>query len=85
MNEERSEFFNATENLRQDLYVKQLELRGELAKENQAPKQATNIQNDISKLQAQLDQKRIDHMVEMRNINPNAGRGFMGRRRNGLR
>jgi len=78
MNKERSEFFNATENLRQDLYAKQLELRGELAKENPDPKQATNIQNDISKLQAQLDQKRIDHMVETRRINPNAGRGFMG-------
>ncbi|MBU0988553.1 MAG: hypothetical protein KKH68_14980 [Proteobacteria bacterium] len=42
-------------------------------------KTASSLQNDISKLQAQLDQKRIDHMVEMRKINPNAGRGFMGR------
>jgi zinc resistance-associated protein len=79
LNKERSEFFKATENLRQDLYAKQLELRSELAKENPDPKRATNIQNDISKLQAQLDQKRIDHMVEMRKINPNVGRGFMGR------
>ena len=79
MNAQRNTFFKATENLRQDIYAKQLELRSELAKENPDPKRATNIQNDISKLQAQLDQKRIDHMVEMRNINPSAGRGFMGR------
>jgi zinc resistance-associated protein len=79
MNKERSEFFKATENLRQDLYPKQLELRSELAKENPDSKRASSLQNDISKLQAHLDQKRIDHMIEMRKINPNAGRGFMGR------
>ena len=79
MNSQRNKFFKATEDLRQDLYAKQLELRSELAKENPDPKRASNIQNDISKLQAQLDQKRIDHMVEMRKINPNTGRGFMGR------
>ncbi len=79
MNKERSEFFKATENLRQDLYAKQLELRSELAKENPDSKRASSLQNDISKLQARLDQKRIDHMVEMRKINPNTGRGFMGR------
>jgi hypothetical protein len=79
MNSQRNTFFKATEDLRQDLYAKQLELRSELAKENPDPKRASNIQNDISKLQAQLDQKRIDHMVEMRKINPNTGRGFMGR------
>jgi len=76
---QRNKFFKATEDLRQDFYTKQLELRSELAKENPDSKRATNIQNDISKLQAQLDQKRIDHMVEMRKINPNTGRGFMGR------
>jgi zinc resistance-associated protein len=79
MNSQRNTFFEATEDLRQDLYAKQLELRSELAKENPDPKRASNIQNDMSKLQAQLDQKRIDHMVEMRKINPNTGRGFMGR------
>jgi len=78
MNSQRNKFFKATEDLRQDLYAKQLELRSELAKENPVPKRASNIQNDISKLQAQLDQKRIDHMVDMRRINPNAGRGFIG-------
>jgi len=79
MNSQRNKFLNATEDLRQDLYAKQLELRSELAKENPDSKIALNLQNDISKLQAQLDQKRIDHMVEMRKINPDTGRGFMGR------
>lgn len=78
MNSRRNKFFKATENLRQDLYAKQLELRSELAKKNPDSSRASSLQNDISKLQAQLDQKRIDHMVEMRKINPNAGRGFLG-------
>ena len=79
INTQRNTFFKETENLRQDLYAKQLELRSELAKENPDSKKALNLQGDISKLQARMDQKRIDHRVEMRNINPNAGRGFMGR------
>jgi len=79
MNTQRNTFFKATEDLRQDIYSKQLELRSELAKKNPDPKKAVNLQGDISKLQAQLDQKQIDHMVEMRKINPNTGRGFMGR------
>jgi len=61
INKERSEFFKATENLRQDLYAKQLELRSEFAKKNPGLKRASSLQNDISKLQAQLDQKRIYH------------------------
>ena len=77
---QRNKFFKATENLREDIYSKQLELRSELTKKNPDSKKAVNLQGDISKLQAQLDQKRIDHMVEMRKINPNAGRGFMGYR-----
>jgi zinc resistance-associated protein len=79
MNNERSEFFKSTENLRQDLYAKQLELRSELVKENPDSKRASSLQNDISKLQARSDQKRIDHMIEMKKNDPNAGRGFMGR------
>jgi serine/threonine protein kinase len=79
MNSQRNKFFKATEDLRQDLYAKQLELRSELAKKNSDPERASSLQNDISKLQAKLDQKRIDHMVEMRKINPNTGSRFMGR------
>ena len=79
MNKERSEFLKATENLRQDLYAKQLELRSEFAKENPDSKKASSLQNDISKLQSQLDQKRIDQMIEMKKINPDAGREYMTR------
>lgn len=76
---ERNTFFRATENLRQELYAKELELETELYKENPDTQKAAKLQKEISNLEAKLDQKRIDHMVKTRKINPNAGRGFMGR------
>ena len=79
MEKERKTFFKATENLRQDLYVKELELKTELYKENPDTRKAAKLQKEISNLEAKLDQERIDHLIKMRKINPNAGRGFMGR------
>ena len=77
--EARQSFFEETESLRQSLYVKELELRSEFAKEKPDAKKASEIQKEISGLEAQLSQKRIDHMIKMREINPGVGRGFMGR------
>jgi len=79
MENERKTFFKATEDLRQDLYAKELELKTELYKENPDTQKAAKLQKEISNLEANLDQKRIDHMVKMRKINPNADRSFMGR------
>jgi hypothetical protein len=80
LEKERQAFFNETESIRQDLYAKDLELRSELAKETPDAKKAARLQTEISKLESQLDQKRVDHMIKMRKLNPNAGRGrgFMG-------
>jgi len=75
---ERNAFFKATENLRQDLYAKELELKSELDKQNPDTQRAAKLQKEISNLEAKLDQERIDHLIKMRKINPDAGRGFMG-------
>lgn len=77
LEEERSAFFKATESIRQDLYSRQLELKSELYKENPDTARAGALQKEISKLESELDQKRIDHMINVRKLNPNAGRGFM--------
>ena len=77
LDEERSAFFKATEGIRQDLYSKQLELRSELYKENPDTTKAGALQKEISELESELDQKRIDHMIKVRKLSPNAGRGFM--------
>jgi Spy/CpxP family protein refolding chaperone len=84
--QERRAFIKDTDDLRQSLYTKELALRSELAKTDADAQKAAAIQKDISKLEAELDQKRLDHIVKMKEVNPEAGRGFMmgGRGRGGM-
>ncbi|UCE56552.1 MAG: hypothetical protein JSV31_14225 [Desulfobacterales bacterium] len=49
-----------------------------MRKDNPDTEKATELHKKISDLEAKLDQKHIDHLIKMRKINPNAGRGFMG-------
>jgi zinc resistance-associated protein len=77
LEEERSAFLKATDSVRQNLYSKELELRSELYKENPDVAKAEALQKEISKIESELDQKRIGHMIQIRKLNPNAGRGFM--------
>jgi len=78
MEEQREAFFKSTQDLRQNIYQKQLSLESEFAKKNPDAKVAANIQKEISDLRAQLDQKQIKYMIEMKKINPDLGTGFMG-------
>ena len=84
--EERRAFLKSTDELRRNLYAKELELRSEFVKENADIQKAASIQKDISKFEAALDQIRLEHIVKMKAVNPNAGRGFMmgGRGRGGV-
>ena len=75
--QKRNAFFNETEEIRTGLIEKERELQNELAKDEPDVAQASRLQKEISDLQSQFDQKRIENMVEMRKLNPNAGRGFM--------
>jgi len=75
----REAFFKETQDLRANLFEKERELQNELAKEEPDVTTASELQKELSQLQSQLDQKRIDHMIEMRKLNPNAGRGFMSK------
>ena len=77
LDEERSAFLKATESTRQNLYAKELELRSELYKENPDAARTRALQKEISELESVLDQKRIDHMIKMRQLSPNGSRGFM--------
>jgi Spy/CpxP family protein refolding chaperone len=79
LEKERKSFHKATQDLRRDIYTKELELKSELSKENPDKQKASKLQKEISELEAKIDQKRIDHLIEMKKINPNAGRMFMGR------
>jgi Spy/CpxP family protein refolding chaperone len=72
----REAFFNETRDIRISLFEKERELQNELVKDEPDVAQASRLQKEISDLQSQFDQKRIEHMVEMRKLNPNAGRGY---------
>lgn len=78
MDEQREAFFKSTEDLRQNIYQKSLALESEFAKKNPDAKNAANLQKEISDLRAQIDQKRVAHMIEMKKINPGLGSGYMG-------
>lgn len=78
LDQQRSEFFKSTENIRQKLYEKELALRSELAKENPDTSKASSLQNEISKLQSDLDQKRLDYEIQARKSVPNYDRGGRG-------
>ena len=77
MKAERQTFFDATKAARQELYAKRLELRAEMAQSEPDLEKASALQKTVSELQGDLDQKRLGHIMAMRKINPDAGRGFM--------
>jgi len=89
LNEERNAFSKATQDLRQNIYQKRLELNSELAKKNPDPKKAGALQKELSGLKGQFDQKRTEHRIRMNKINSgfgqmgpgfgHKGRGFHGR------
>ena len=77
LQKERNAFLEQTRELRENLYQKQLELRAELAKQNPDPKKAAELQKEVSGLDSQLDQKRLDQQLKMKKENPKFfGRGF---------
>ena len=70
---QRQAFLKDTEGLRQNLYSKELELKSEMVKPEPDQERASAVQKEISKLRAELDQKHIIHMIQMKKINPNVG------------
>jgi Spy/CpxP family protein refolding chaperone len=77
----REKFFDETRTLRRELDEKGFELRQELNRENPDAKKAAELQKQLSKLQADFDQKAVQHRLEMRKLLPEAfqGRGYYGR------
>ena len=71
---ERQAFFAETQDLRQDIRQKRLELQSELAKKNPDAQKAVGLHKDISKLAAEFAQKRLAFFLKMKKINPNFGR-----------
>jgi zinc resistance-associated protein len=73
---QQEKFYNDTKELRDSLYSKEGDLRAELAKDKPDTVKAAKLQKEISGLQAQFDQKRVAHLIEMKKVNPNIGSGY---------
>lgn len=80
LEEKRNAFFDATNTLRQEIRSKRLALKSEMAKSEPDAATAAKLQQEFAKLKAELGQKRIEHLIEMKKIDPNIGMGFAGRR-----
>jgi hypothetical protein len=78
MQAEHKAFFEATREIRQQIYQKRLELGSELAKKDTDPEKAIGLQKEISELKSQMGLKRLDHILKLKKINPDVGRGLMG-------
>ena len=78
LNKERQAFFEDTRELRENRYQKELALRSEMAKKDPDVKIAVGLQKEISELEGQLDQKRIEQRIKMKKENPDlfTGRGY---------
>ena len=66
--EENASFMKERDGLRQSLYQKNLELRAELSKTNVDAAKVSNIQKEISSIEAGLDQKRLDHRLKWNKV-----------------
>lgn len=79
LDDQMQTFYKDTESIRRKIYEKELALRSELAKENPDAKKASDLQKDLSRLETDFNQKRIEHLLALRKDNPDFNRGFMGR------
>jgi zinc resistance-associated protein len=79
LQKERSTFLENTRELRDKHYQKELELRAELAKQNPDAKKAAELQKEVSALESELDQKRLEQGLKMKKEHPQIySRGFGG-------
>lgn len=78
LDQQRRDFFRATENARQQLYEKNLALQSELAKVDPDTAKASRLQSEISKLRSDLDQKRLEYDIQARKSAPNYNSGYRG-------
>lgn len=89
--EMRQAFRESTRPLRENLYEKELALRGEMAKKTPDAGSASGLQKEISNLRAALDAQRLTHRIELKKAFPDAefgrgdgrGKGFHHRRAHG--
>ena len=76
INAERDAFYTGTEELRQSIYEKRTELRDEFALTDLDVEKIRALQTEISDLDSQFGQQRVEHMIRMHQISPDFGIGY---------
>lgn len=66
----REKFFNETRSLRRDMDDQAYALRKEMNSDNPDSGKVAQLQKQLSKLESDFDQKRIQHQLEMRKLWP---------------
>ncbi len=67
---ESTDYLKATDKLRADIYNKYARLKEELLKKKPCGKTAAKLQGELSSLEAKLALKRIEHLLNLKKINP---------------
>ncbi len=67
---ERNDFYKATRELRSKIEDADIALRREMDKDKPNEDKIMDLQKQLSRLQAQFDQKALSHRLEMRNLMP---------------
>jgi zinc resistance-associated protein len=78
LEKQRTAFFEATRDIRQQLYEKDLALQSELAQDAPDTGKAAQLQSEISDLRSELDQKRLAFEIQARKSSPDFRRGDGG-------
>ena len=72
LDEERAAYHEATKDLKREIQRKRLELRAELVGKTTDVKKARALQKELSDLKSDLDLKRLEHWLKIKEILPDA-------------
>jgi Spy/CpxP family protein refolding chaperone len=76
LRELRQDFQDRTRDLREELWTKRQEMRTILGSDTPDEKQLRQMQKEVNALQTRLGDARIDHMLEVKKVNPQAFAGY---------
>ncbi len=76
LRELRQEFADQTRELRESLQARRLEMRTLMGSSSPDGKELKRVQKEMNTLRTQLDDARIDHVLKVKEINPQAFSGY---------
>jgi Spy/CpxP family protein refolding chaperone len=79
INEMRTQFFDDTRDLKDQIYQKRLELQSELARPEPEKSRALKLQKEVSELKNEMAQKRLEQRLELKKEFPELADSGFGR------